>query len=85
MKTQLPRSILAGTIAITGMIGSPVLAQDQVAPPLVKQLNNGNWLPRTEAEALRDELFYQRSWRAQQAAMSPSRTAVAKAVSRRQA
>jgi hypothetical protein len=31
------------------------------APPLVKQLNNGNWLPQKEAEALRDELFYQRA------------------------
>jgi hypothetical protein len=27
----------------------------------VKQLNNGNWLPQKEAEALRDELFYQRA------------------------
>lgn len=31
------------------------------APPLVRQLNNGNWLPQAEAEALRDELFYQRA------------------------
>jgi hypothetical protein len=31
------------------------------APPLVTQLNNGNWLPQSEAEALRDELFYQRA------------------------
>ena len=29
--------------------------------PLVKELNNGNWLPQNEAEALRDELFYQRA------------------------
>jgi hypothetical protein len=35
--------------------------QDQPAPPLVTQLNNGNWLPHNEAEALRDELFYQRA------------------------
>ena len=35
---------------------SPAIAQE--APPLVKQLNNGNWLPQAEAEALRDELFY---------------------------
>lgn len=26
------------------------------APPLVQQLNNGNWLPQQEAEALRDEI-----------------------------
>jgi hypothetical protein len=31
------------------------------APPLVKQLNNGNWLPQREAEALRDELYHQRA------------------------
>jgi hypothetical protein len=47
------------TIATAGIVGSPVLAQD--APPLVEQLNNGNWLPQNEAEALRDELFYQRA------------------------
>jgi hypothetical protein len=31
------------------------------APPLIEQINNGNWLAREEAEALRDELFYQRA------------------------
>src|SRR5262249_51739472 len=36
-------------------------AQQPSAPPLVRQLNNGNWLPQNEAEALRDELFYQRA------------------------
>lgn len=30
-------------------------------PPLVKQINNGNWLPQKEAEDLRDELYYQRA------------------------
>jgi hypothetical protein len=40
----------------------PALAQqDQAAPPLVKQINNGNWLSQKEAEDLRDELFYQRA------------------------
>jgi hypothetical protein len=24
-------------------------------------LNNGNWLPKNQAESLRDELFYQRA------------------------
>ena len=33
----------------------------QPAPPLVEQLNDGNWLPQEEAESLRDELFYQRA------------------------
>lgn len=30
-------------------------------PPLMEQINNGNWLDDAEAEALRDELFYQRA------------------------
>src|SRR5262245_19135211 len=58
MKTRLHKSIMAGTIAITGMIGSPVLAQEQVAPPLVKQIHNGNWLPQNEAEANRIQMMY---------------------------
>src|SRR5262245_8573470 len=36
-------------------------AQQQPAPPLVQQLNNGTWLPQKEAEDLRDELYYQRA------------------------
>lgn len=46
-----------------GLVGLPpsVRAQQADAPPLVKQLNNGNWLPQKEAEDLRDELFYQRA------------------------
>ncbi len=35
--------------------------QQPAVPPLVRQLNNGNWLAQSEAEALRDELFYQRA------------------------
>lgn len=27
--------------------------------PLMKQINQGNWLPHTEAESLRDQLYYQ--------------------------
>jgi len=66
MKTEV--SILASAlltsalaIAVVGIIESPVFAQDQAAPPLIEQLNNGNWLPQDEAESLRDELFYQRA------------------------
>ena len=61
MKTRLHTAVVAGTIAIISMISSPVPTQDQPAPPLVQQLNNGNWLPQQEAESLRDELFYQRA------------------------
>lgn len=31
------------------------------ASPLVRQINDGNWLPREEAESLRGELVYQRA------------------------
>src|SRR5262245_50756512 len=56
-------SILTSALLISSLFGScPALAQqDQAAPPLVKQINNGNWLPQQEAEALRDELYYQRA------------------------
>jgi hypothetical protein len=63
MKPRSQSVMLAGIIAIAGMSGSSALAQDQAAPPLIKQLNNGNWLPQNEAESLRDELFYQRAIR----------------------
>jgi hypothetical protein len=61
MKTQLPKLVVVATIAAGVAIASPGFAQDQGASPLVKQLNNGNWLPQNEAEAMRDELYYQRA------------------------
>lgn len=53
--------VAATGIAVMPMIAGSALAQDQSVPPLVKQLNNGNWLPQKEAEALLDELYYQRA------------------------
>lgn len=32
-----------------------------MTPPLVRQINGGNWLDQDEAESLRSELFYQRA------------------------
>ena len=49
------------SVLMTFYILSPAVAREAAAPPLVEQLNNGNWLPQNEAEALRDELFYQRA------------------------
>ncbi len=40
---------------------STVMAQQVAAPPLVEQINHGNWLPQAEAESLLDDLFYQRA------------------------
>src|SRR5262245_34150770 len=36
-----------------------VVAQD--TPPLIKQINNGNWLDDAEAKALVDKLYFQRA------------------------
>jgi hypothetical protein len=52
--------VLSTLVGVVGSIPS-VHGQQADAPPLVKQLNNGNWLPQKEAEDLRDELFYQRA------------------------
>jgi len=58
------------TIAAALLIAAPLSAahaQDNASagqspmPPLVKQLNGGKWLPKDEAQKLRDELFYQRA------------------------
>src|SRR5262245_48699292 len=50
-------SVLVGLAATT----TPRSEQIENVPPLVQQLNNGNWLDPREAEALRDELYYQRA------------------------
>jgi hypothetical protein len=39
----------------------PSTRQQTAAPPLIEQINNGNWLPPQEAQNLVDELFYQRA------------------------
>jgi hypothetical protein len=62
----MPRPSLSLLIAATTAIAPFIVvatarAQDAAAPPLVKQINNGNWLTQQEAESLRDEMFYQRA------------------------
>jgi hypothetical protein len=50
-------ALLCVAVALTG-----IQAQAQeTTPPLVKQLYNGNWPSEDEAQALIDELFYQRA------------------------
>jgi hypothetical protein len=53
--TTFPAAIFAAIFA------TAAAAQDAAAPPLVAQINGGNWLEPQEAEELRDELFYQRA------------------------
>ena len=56
-------TILLATISVAAesVFTTHAHAQQPSAPPLVQQLNNGNWLAQSEAEALRDELSYQRA------------------------
>jgi hypothetical protein len=51
------------SVLLAAALGAPshAMAQEPQAPPLVAQINNGNWLAETEATALLDELFYQRA------------------------
>jgi hypothetical protein len=51
----------ASAFVLFAFLGGLVLADEPPITPLMKQLNNGNWLPKDEAESLRDELFYQRA------------------------
>ena len=60
-KTRVRTSAALGLLAAAAVYGLPADAQQQPAPPLVQQLNGGNWLPQKDTEALRDELFYQRA------------------------
>lgn len=54
------KTTLALSLSVLVALVSPAVAQNAPpAPPLVRQINNGNWLARQEAESLRDELFYQ--------------------------
>lgn len=53
-------------IAVSALVAfageaTPAHAQKASVPPLTKQINNGTWLPQEEAEALRNELYYQRA------------------------
>lgn len=60
MNFMLVRRLFGWVILTVTVAASQVSAQDQ-APPLVSQINNGNWLDPKEADGLRDELYYQRA------------------------
>jgi hypothetical protein len=60
-----PRLRRAAACAIlAAMFAAPAHAQDQAAPPLVTQLNNGNWLPQAEAASLVDDLYFHQALQA---------------------
>jgi hypothetical protein len=54
---------LIGWLASQGRFLNAVQAQEKGGsdPPLLKQINNGNWLDEAEAKSLVDELYYQRA------------------------
>ena len=55
------RNLMAVLFALTLGLTTPVHAQDAAAPPLIEQINGGNWLDPVEAQELVDELYYQRA------------------------
>ena len=59
MKKEL-RVVFALVCALAMLAGVQAQAQE-TAPPLVRQIYNGNWPSAKEAQQLRDELFYQRA------------------------
>jgi hypothetical protein len=58
---KLRVAALAMAATLSAPVGTIAQGGQPSVPPLVQQINNGNWLPQEEAEALRDELFYQRA------------------------
>ncbi|MDX9911194.1 MAG: DUF1254 domain-containing protein [Phycisphaerales bacterium] len=52
---------LAVPLAFAAALASPSGAAAQNVPPLIKQVNGGNWLAQDEAESLRSELYFQRA------------------------
>lgn len=62
MKRQTSLIAAIGILLASTAIVAPAVAQEEPAlSPLGEQINNGNWLPQEEAEALRAELYYQRA------------------------
>jgi hypothetical protein len=56
------KSVALSTLVALAGGASPALAQATGSlPPLMRQINNGNWLSQQDAESLRDELYYQRA------------------------
>jgi hypothetical protein len=60
-KTIELRVVVALICALVMLAGVQAQAAKEKAPPLVRQLYNGNWPSQEEGQKLRDELFYQRA------------------------
>ena len=51
--------VITTAVLLALMWTQPASAAEAPLSPLMKQLNNGNWLPQEEAQSLSDELYYQ--------------------------
>jgi len=51
--------VITSAVLLALAFSQPVFAADAPLSPLMKQLNNGNWLAPDEAQTLSDELYYQ--------------------------
>ncbi|HKS11523.1 MAG TPA: hypothetical protein VJS90_00650, partial [Pseudomonas sp.] len=54
------RSFTVSALAVV-LAFIPMAQAEAPASPLIRQINNGNWLAPEEAQSLRDELYYQRA------------------------
>src|SRR5579871_834173 len=61
MRNRWLHAAASGAILVAATLAAPAHAADADVPPLVKQINNGNWLPQNEAEGLVDDLYYQQA------------------------
>lgn len=51
--------VIASAVLLALTFSHHAVAADAPLSPLMKQLNNGNWLAQDEAQSLSDELYYQ--------------------------
>ncbi|MDV7145947.1 DUF1254 domain-containing protein [Tropicimonas sp. TH_r6] len=61
MKHTLRNLLSGGAVTALVSVASFAMAQDGAIPPLMEQINGGNWLDPAEAQELVDELYYQRA------------------------
>ncbi|SNS61077.1 DUF1254 domain-containing protein [Tropicimonas sediminicola] len=61
MKSPTSRFLSTVAFVAASTVASGAFAEDIAIPPLMEQINGGNWLDPAEAEELRHEQFYQRA------------------------
>ncbi|WP_068114383.1 DUF1254 domain-containing protein [Tropicimonas marinistellae] len=61
MNHELKDLFLGAAFAALASVAPPLIAQEGAIPPLMEQINGGNWLDPAEAQELVDALYYQRA------------------------